>query len=160
MIDPITAFATAQAAIKGVKAAIQMGKDLNSMSGDLMKFFEAKDTVAKAAATPKKSSFGKSDTAQAFETVLHAKQLQDAEDELKQMLIWSGQADVWHAIVLERNNLIQKRKSAEIAEAKAKAKRKKEISEAIEMVLAIVAGVLLLTLLAWGTMEYIAFMKA
>ena len=158
MIDPITAFATAQAAIKGVQAAIKMGKDLQGISGDLMKFFEAKDVVAKAAAEPKKG-FGKSDTAQAFETVMHAKQLQDAENELKQMLIWSGQADVWQAIMLERNKIVQKRKSEEIAMEKAKAKRKQEISEAIEMVLAIAAGALLITHLAWGTMEYIDFMR-
>lgn len=158
MIDPITAFAAAQAAIKGVQAAIKMGKDLQGISGDLMKFFEAKDVVAKAAAEPKKG-FGRSDTAQAFETVMHAKQLQDAEDELKQMLIWSGQADVWQSIVLERNKIVQKRKSEEIAMEKAKAKKKKEIEETIEMVLAIAAGALLITLLAWGTMEYIDFMR-
>ena len=158
MIDPITAFATAQAAIKGVQAAIKMGKDLQGISGDLMKFFEAKDVVAKAAAEPKKT-FGRSDTAQAFETVMQAKQLQDAENELKQMLIWSGQADVWQAIVMERNNLVQKRKSEEIAMDKAKAKRKQEIEEVVEMVLAIAAGALLITLLAWGVMEYIDFMR-
>ena len=158
MIDPITAFATAQAAIKGVQAAIKMGKDLQGISGDLMKFFEAKDVVAKAAAEPKKT-FGRSDTAQAFETVMQAKQLQDAENELKQMLIWSGQADVWQAIVMERNNLVQKRKSEEIAIEKANAKRKKEVQEVVEMVLAIVAGALLITLLAWGTMEYADFMR-
>ena len=158
MIDPITAFATAQAAIKGVQAAIKMGKDLQSISGDLMKFFEAKDVVAKAAAEPKKT-FGRSDTAQAFETVLNAKLLQDAENELKQHLIWSGQADVWQAIVMERNKLVQKRKSEEIAMEKAKAKRKQEVGEIIELVLAIVAGALLITLLAWGTMEYVDFMR-
>ena len=158
MLDPITAFAAAQAAIKGVQAAIKMGKDLQGISGDLMKFFEAKDVVAKAAAEPKKG-FGKSDTAQAFETVMQAKQLQDAENELKQMLIWSGQADVWQAIMLERNNLVQKRKSEEIAMEKAKAKRKKEVQEVVEMVLAIVAGALLITLLAWGTMEYADFIR-
>ena len=158
MIDPITAFATAQAAIKGVQAAIKMGKDLQGISGDLMKFFEAKDVVAKAAAEPKKG-FGKSATAQAFNTVLQAKELQDAENELKQMLIWSGQADVWQAIVLERNKIVQQRKSEEIAMEKAKAKKKKEVEETIEMVLAIAAGALLITLLAWGTMEYIDFMR-
>lgn len=158
MIDPITAFATAQAAIKGVQAAIKMGKDLQGISGDLMKFFEAKDVVAKAAAEPKKT-FGRSDTAQAFETVMNAKLLQDAENELKQHLIWSGQADVWQAIVMERNKLVQKRKSEEIAMEKAKAKKKQEIEEAVEMVLAIAAGALLITLLAWGTMEYIDFMR-
>jgi hypothetical protein len=53
MIDPITAFATAQAAIKGVKAAIALGKDIQAVSGDLMKFFDAKDVVQKAASKPK-----------------------------------------------------------------------------------------------------------
>jgi hypothetical protein len=159
MIDPITAFATAQAAIKGVQAAIKMGKDIGAISGDLMKFFEAKDVVAKAAAQPKKTTFAKSDTAQAFETVIHAKQLQDAENELKQMLIWSGQADVWQAIMIERNSLVAKRKAEEIAIDKAKAKRKKEVEGAVEMVLLLVAIAGLLTLVAWGTAEYVAFMR-
>jgi len=158
MIDPITAFATAQAAIKGVQAAIKMGKDIQAMSGDLMKFFEAKDVVAKAAATPKKG-FAKSDTAQAFESVLHAKQLQDAENELKQHLIWSGQADVWQAIVMERNNIVQKRKSEEIAMEKAKAKKRKEIQEALSMLFYIVAAIALVALVAWGTTEYVDFMR-
>ena len=158
MIDPITAFATAQAAIKGVQAAIKMGKDLQGISGDLLKFFEAKDVVAKAAAEPKKG-FGKSDTAQAFETVLHAKQLQDAENELKQMLIWSGQADVWQAIVQERNRLVSKRKSEEIAAEKKKEKRKKELEETIEMVLLIAVASALIALVVWGTVEYVDFMR-
>ena len=42
---------------------------------------------------------------------------------------------------------------------KAKSKRKKEMEEVVEMVLAIVAGALLITLLAWGTMEYADFMR-
>lgn len=159
MIDPITAFATAQAAIKGVQAAIKMGKDIGAISGDLMKFFEAKDVVAKAASKPKKATFGKSDTAQAFETVIHAKQLQDAENELKQMLIWSGNADVWQAIMVERNNIVHKRKAEENEMAKAKAKRAKEIEEVIELVLLAVAVAGIVTLVAWGTMEYVDFMR-
>jgi hypothetical protein len=159
MIDPITAFAAAQAAIKGVQAAIKMGKDLQGISGDLMKFFEAKDVVAKAAAEPKKSTFGQSDTAKAFETVMHAKQLQDAENELKQHMIWTGNADVWQAIMIERNALVAKRKADEIAMDKAKAKRKKEIEESIEMVLLIALVALVLTFVAWGTAEYVAFMR-
>ena len=79
MIDPLTAFAVAQGAIKGVQAAIKMGKDINAISGDLMKFFEAKDVVAKEAVKKKPKGFGQSDTAVAFETVMQLKQLQDAE---------------------------------------------------------------------------------
>ena len=159
MIDPITAFAAAQAAIKGVQAAIKMGKDIGAISGDLMKFFEAKDVVAKAAANPKKATFGKSDTAQAFETVIHAKQLQDAENELKQMLIWSGNADVWQSILMERNNIVHKRKKEEAEMKSAKAKRRKEIEEVVTAGLLAVCAALIVALVAWGTMQYVDFMR-
>jgi hypothetical protein len=43
---------------------------------------------------------------------------------------------------------------------KASAKRKKEIAEAVEMILLMVAAAGLIILVAWGTIEYVAFMKA
>ncbi len=131
MIDPLTAFAIAQGAIKGVQAAIKMGKDINAISGDLMKFFEAKDVLAKESV--KKPKFGKSDTAVAFETVMQLKQLQDAENELRQMLIWTGNDDVWNAIMLERNRMVTERKKAEAEAAQAKAVRAEEISDIINI---------------------------
>lgn len=154
MIDPITAFATAQAAIKGVQAAIKMGKDIGAISGDLMKFFEAKDVVAKAATKP-----GKSDTAQAIEILMKAKQLQDAEDELKQMLIWSGNAPTWEAILRERNKIVHERKSREITADKAKAERRKEIEDVIEVGLIVMLIAAIVSVVAWGTMEYVDFMR-
>jgi len=150
MIDPLTAFAVAQGAIKGVQAAIKMGKDINAISGDLMKFFEAKDVVAKAAVKPK--GFAKSDTAVAFETVMQLKQLQDAEAELKQMLIWSGNDAVWNAIMLERNRIVSERKKAEAETAQAKAIRAEEISDIINFGLwtALVASIVgLVAYLTW-----------
>jgi len=130
MIDPFTAFAAAQAAVKGIQAAIKLGKDVQGIASDLSKFFEAKDVVQQAANNPKKF---KSDTAQALETVMQAKQLAEAETELKNMLIWSGNADVWEGVLLERNNIIQRRKKAEMEEAAAKAKRKQEIMEVVNI---------------------------
>jgi hypothetical protein len=131
MIDPFTAFAAAQAAVKGIQAAIKLGKDVQGIAADLGKFFEAKDVVQQAANNPKKF---KSDTAQALETVMQAKQLVEAETELKNTLIWSGNADVWEGVLLERNNIIQRRKKAEMEEAMAKAKKRQQIMEAVSMV--------------------------
>jgi len=131
MIDPFTAFAAAQAAVKGIQAAIKLGKEINGIATDLGKFFEAKDIVQQAANNPKKF---KSDTAQALETVMQAKQLAEAEVDLKNTLIWSGNADVWEGVLLERNNIIQRRKRAEMDAAAAKAKRRQEIMEAVNMV--------------------------
>ena len=148
MIDPITAFAAAQAAVKGIKAAIALGKDIQAVSGDMMKFFEAKDVVQKAASKPK-SSFAKSDTAQAFEVVMQAKMLNDAERELNNYMVMSGNADLWQQLLVERNRIIQQRKVEEIlAENKAK-KRKEDLDELLTWLMAGALILLLLGLLFW-----------
>jgi len=134
MIDPVTAFATAQAAIKGVQAAIKMGKDIHAISADVMKFFEAKDVVQRAASRPT-STFAKSDTAQAFEIVMQAKQLADAERELNNFMVMSGHADLWQQLLIERNNIIARRKSEEILAEKRAQKRKEEIDELLNWLL-------------------------
>jgi hypothetical protein len=143
MIDPITAFAVAQSAIKGVQAAIKMGKDIQGISADVMKFFEAKDIVQRAASKPK-TGFAGSDTAQAFEIVMQAKQLADAERELNNYFVMSGNADLWQQLLIERNRLIQDRKTQEILDEK-NAKAKKE--EMDEFLTWLMGGALVLLLL-------------
>jgi hypothetical protein len=148
MIDPITAFAAAQAAVKGVQAAIKLGKDIHAITGEAMKFFEAKDVVQKAASQPK-STFAKSDTAQAFETVMHAKMLNDAERELNNWMIMSGHADTWQQLLIERNNIIQKRKAQEILDEKNAAIKKKELDEFINWLLGGGIVVMVLGFIVW-----------
>ena len=148
MLDPITAFATAQAAIKGVKAAIALGKDIQAVSGDLMKFFEAKDVVQKAASKPK-SSFAKSDTAQAFEIVMQAKQLADAERELNNYFVMSGNADLWQQLLIERNRIIQDRKAQEILDEKNAKAKQEEMEDLLTLLMAGALVILLLAMSVW-----------
>jgi hypothetical protein len=148
MIDPVTAFAAAQAAVKGVQAAIKLGKDIHAITGEAMKFFEAKDVVQKAASQPK-GTFAKSDTAQAFETVMHAKMLNDAERELNNWMVMSGHADTWQQLLIERNNIIQKRKAQEILDEKNAAIKKKEMDEFINWLLGGAIAILVLSLSFW-----------
>jgi len=158
MIDPITisaAFAIAKSTIAGVKEAIQMGKDLQECSGDLIKFFEHRDTVAKAAVHDKKKS--KSDMGQALDTVMQAKALRDAEKELKEKLIWSGQGDVWEAIQAEYNMIVANRKREE-REAEAKAKQRREnMAETVNILLIGFVSVLAAGFIGWGTLEFIMY---
>ena len=150
MLDPVTAFATAQAAIKGVQAAIKMGKDIHAIGGEMMKFFEAKDVVQKAASKPK-SSFAKSDTAAAFEIVMQAKMLNDGEKELNNWMVMSGHADLWQQLLVERNNIIQRRKTEEILEEKQAQKRKEEIDDLLTWLIGGALAILLLGLCFWWT---------
>ena len=149
MIDPITAFAAARAAVSGIQAAIKLGKDLQGITGDVMKFFDAKDAVAKQAVKDPKKKYN-SDTSQAMSTVMQLHELNKAEEELKWHFINQGQSALWTQIVLERNSIVQRRRTQEILDAKAAKNRKQEIDEAITMGLCILVAAAIFTLVAWG----------
>jgi len=140
MLDPITAFATAQAAVAGVKAAINLykdakgiGKDVGSITNEITsglgKFFEAQDVVIKSGQQiENKIIKTKSVDAQAFENVMRIRQLQEYEQELKELLIYhTPMAGLWQEFQMERNKIREKKaeeekleriKIAKIAKAK------------------------------------------
>ena len=144
MIDPLTAFAAAQAAIKGVQAAIKMGKDLDGIMGDVSRFFDAKDAVLKEAGSPKKR---KSATSEATDIVWQAHQLQVAEEKLKWEFMSRGQSHLWMQILVQRNQIVADRKREDAALKKAKAKKMQEVRNAVMLSL----GALLLSLLIYLT---------
>ena len=149
MIDPITAFAAARAAVSGIQAAIKLGKDIQGITGDVMKFFDAKDVVAKQAVKDPKKKYS-SDTSQAMSTVMQLHELNKAEEELKWHFINQGHSQLWSQILLERNAIVQRRRTQEILDARAAKNRKAEIDEAITMGLCILVAAAIFTLVAWG----------
>lgn len=156
MIDPITLIATARATIAGVKQAIALGKDASEL---FHQFFDAKDAVMKEKAKPSKKPF-QSVNAQAMQFIQLAEEMQQVEEEIKKSFMRRGKTNLWMDFLRERNRIVAQNKADEIEAEKAAAKRKKEIGEAIEMVLLLIAAAGLIALVAWGTMEYVAFMKA
>ncbi len=126
MIDPITAFATAQAAVAGIQKAIKLGKDINQLVGEFGKFFDARDVVQKAANDNAKK--GQSDTGKAMEIVMQANALREAEEQLKHQLIYGGYPELWEQMLKERMKIKQAR---EKAEREAKIARRKLVKERI-----------------------------
>ena len=159
MLDPITisaAFALAKSTIAGVQEAIQMGKDLQECSGDLIKFFEMRDTVAKAAMEDKGNK-PRSDMGQALDTVMQAKALRDAEKKLKEQLIYSGQGDVWEAIQAEYNSIIANRKREEREAEAAKKLKHEQMAETLNILLIGLASCLAAGFIGWATFEFIMY---
>jgi hypothetical protein len=135
MIEVAVVLATAQAAVAGIKQAIQIGKEAHECLGDFMKLFDAQDQLHKASleekAKQKPAEQQQSAMSEALETVIAAKKVREMTQELRQFLIWSGQADVWDDIQREHNAIVQKRKAAELAaqrERERLAKRNKEMA--------------------------------
>jgi hypothetical protein len=149
MIDPFTAFALAQAAVKGIKTAIALGKDVQSCSNDILKFFDAKDAVVIASNNPKKAGIKKSDTSRAMELVMQAHSLRQAEKELQQYLIYSGNAQLWDQMLLERNRIVAERKAEELRALNAKAKKMKDIHDVVSLIV----GAILLSILIYLTIN-------
>lgn len=143
MIDPFTAFAMAQGAVKGIKAAIQLGKDVNGLYKEFSQFYESADAVHIASSKMRMDSVGKTDaqlSAKALEIAMASKALRDHEKELKDLLFWSGNAPVWEEMQAERLRMMKERNAAEKAIADKKQKDKEAMYNMIMNILLVVGA--------------------
>jgi crotonobetainyl-CoA:carnitine CoA-transferase CaiB-like acyl-CoA transferase len=140
MIEVAVVLATAQAAVAGIKQAIQIGKEAHECLGDFMKLFDAQDQLQKASLDEKaKQKPEQSAMSEALETVIAAKKVREMTAELREFLVWSGQADVWDEIQREHNAVVQRRKAAELAAQREKERLVKQKKE--RMLIAVVIGI-------------------
>jgi hypothetical protein len=127
MIDPITiglAFTAAQQSVGYIKKAIALGKDVNSLYGQFAKFFENSDKIHGAniaAQTSKKILTDGQIRAMSIEIAMQSKALRDAEKQLKELLIYSGNGDVWEQMMAERVRMYKERAKLEADMRKARA---------------------------------------
>lgn len=143
MIDPITALAGIQSAIKTVKKAAQVAQDLGSLAPMIGKMFDAKSTATKAMVEAKKSG---SNMGTALQIEMALDQARAFEEELKMLFMQAGKIDVWNKIK-ERAQLMDIEDAHEARKAKEAAKKKKE-EERQQM--ALVAASFILMLLVLG----------
>ena len=159
MIDPITisaAFAIAKGAIAGVQEAIQMGKDLHECSGDLLTFFEHRDTVAQAAINGQGKKT-RSEMGQALDAVLQSRALRDAEKKLKEQLIYSGQGDVWEAIQAKYNLIVANRKREEREAEAAKKLKQENLAKTLDILFYGFVSCVVGALFCWGAIEFVLY---
>jgi lipopolysaccharide export LptBFGC system permease protein LptF len=163
-MDPLSvgaAFAVAQASVGAVKEAIKLGKDIYQVSGDLTKFFSAQtqiNTELKKAEEAKKQSLQENRhqdyyqlTAAALDIAIKQKKMIQDEAEIKTLLIWSGNGDVYHAMVKERLRMEKEQalaESKELFEKVTREKRKQELKE-LQAEIALVVAVIVLVVAAF-----------
>jgi hypothetical protein len=155
IVETMAVIATARATIAGVKQAIALGKDASAL---IHQFFDAKDAVMKVRANPPKKPF-QSANSEAMQIIQLAEEMQQVEEEIKISFMRRGKTNLWMDFLRERNAIVARNKAEEIEMDNAKAKRAKEVEEVIELVLLAVAAAGVVTLVAWGTMQYVDFMR-
>jgi hypothetical protein len=114
MIDPFTAFVMAQAAVAGIKKAVQLGKDINGLINEFSKFYQAADDVHHSAVKAKVESIRMSNSdisARALEIAMRSRALRQHEKELKDILFWSGNAEVYYEMQAERRRMMEERQA-------------------------------------------------
>lgn len=155
MIDPITAFAAVQSAVKLIKQASKTVDDVSALGPLIGKYFDAKHTATKAAREAKKS--GGSNMGKAIEIELALKSQRDFEEQLKGLFFSSNNMDIWNNIqarVKEMNADDEEDARQERIRAR---KAKKEKEEMQELMLAIGAAIVLAILICWGVVQLVDF---
>lgn len=173
-MDPITigiAFAGAQTAVKGIKEVIALGNDIDSIGGKILEFFNHRAVIEKANRAKQKEEQSKliekviprqkktrsELTIEAFDIAYKARVLRRQEYEIYQQLVWSGNGDLWHAMVDERAKLIKQQEAEEAEELRLQIindARQKEIAELRNDLLLAAAAVLLLGIAFWSIVEW------
>ena len=119
MLDPVTlgiAFTVAQQSVGYIKKAIALGKDVNSLYGQFAKFFENSDKIHSANVAVKNSKNILTDgqiRSLSIQIAMQSKALRDAEKSLKDLLVWSGNSDVWDQMMAERVRMYKERAKLE-----------------------------------------------
>jgi len=151
MIDPFTALAAIQTAVKLVKTAAKTCQDVESLGPVLGKFFSAKSdaiTVVQQSKGFKGSAMG-----QAIELELAIESARAFEEEVKMLFFQSNKMDVWAKIIARAASMNKEAAHNARREKEAKARHDKEVDEAITLFLLILVVVVVLGATGWFVYE-------
>ena len=119
MVDPITAFGVATTAFNAIKKGFEMGREVESMYGDIGRWMTSCETVNKEA--KKAKTAGMSVEEEALEIFAHKKKIQAMEQELRTFVNMSHGPNAWNEVLRIQAEIRKKRKQAILA-----AKKKQE----------------------------------
>ena len=144
IVEAITLISTANAAISAVKEMIGNGRDLMDCGKELGDYFSAKSEIQKQA-----NPSGKGSDLEAFFAL---EKLKQQEQELKEMMIYSGRGGMWDDWLLFQAEQKRKRDDQAKQILIAKTKRKKKIHDwivGIFVSVAVLSGVGAIGVMFW-----------
>ena len=151
MIDPVTALAGIQSAVKLIKQASKTVDDVASLGPLLGKYFNAKSAASKAVVESKKK--GGSSMGMAIEIEMALEQTREFEKELQMLFFQANKMDVWAKIkaraqAMDVEDAHNARKEKEEA-----ARKKKKQQEELEMGLLIGGIIVVFVLVGFGIFQ-------
>ena len=118
MIDPITAVATATAAFNTIKKGFAIGRDVETMAGDLGRWMGAVSDIKKAEELNKKPPLFKklfaagSVEEEALNIFMAKKKAEDMREELRNIISFSRGPSAWQELLKTEADIRKKRQQA------------------------------------------------
>lgn len=153
MIDPFTALAAIQTAVKLVKTAAKTCQDVESLGPVLGKFFSAKSDAIAVVQQSKTKGFKGSSMGQAIELELAIESARAFEEEVKMLFFQSNKMDVWAKVVARAASMDKEAAHNARREREAKARHDKEVDEALTLALLILVVFVVLGATGWFVYE-------
>lgn len=162
MIDPVSiglAIAGAKAIVHNVREVVNLGHDISSLAGELTGFFKTQGQVEKArieaqAKADDPNNTDEDATALAFDLVMKAEEMKQAEQELRDLFSMTGRIDLYYKLCETREHIIGNRLNAQkqkkLAEAAVQRKREARL-QTMSVVGAIFFALVIVCGICWGT---------
>lgn len=118
MIDPVTALATASAAFNVIKKGFEVGRDVESMAGDIGRWMGAvsdikkSDEFAKKPPLFKKMVAAKSVEEEALQAFMAKKKAEEMRDELRKLISFTRGPKAWDELVRMEGQIRKERQKA------------------------------------------------
>ena len=150
MIDPFEALDAVNSAVNLVKKAANTAQNVESLGPFLGRYFDAKANALQTVVEAKNGAFKGSALGKAMEIEMAIAKHRQFEEDLKNKLFYPNHIELWNNIKARAATMEAEFAKAAKKEKDAAAKRKKEIKEAIELVVGLLAAALLLALVGFG----------
>ena len=115
-MDPITAIGIASTAYSAIKKGFEVGKEVESMAGDLGRWMNAINAVKTSHSKAKGRRFGSVEE-EALETFAAKKKAEQMENDLRNFIVGQYGVNAWQDIIRIQADLRKKQKEAELLAA-------------------------------------------
>tara|TARA_B100000900_G_scaffold414196_2_gene440186 strand:- start:574 stop:1062 length:489 start_codon:yes stop_codon:yes gene_type:complete len=147
LIDPVTAIAGATAAFNAIKSGFSVGRDIESMAGDLGRWMSHVSDLKKAEDMNKKPPLFKklfqagSVEEEALQIFMAKKKAADMRDQLRQIIVATRGPSAWDELIKTEGDIRKKRQEAIYAQQE----RRQQVLEivGIGFLMLVIAGALI-----------------
>jgi len=144
--------AIASAAFSTVKNFVQEGKSIYDCGESIIKYFDAKSSL-------QKKVYKKGGNSNDLEEFMALEKIKEFEDELRELMIYTGRAGLWQDWMSFQGEAAERRKQDELDRRKARAAFEKTLYSWVMGILWFVIGSTVFTLIVYALLVHFGYVQ-